>query len=193
MLFLVCHASLAVVVSTVGISDSVFEISLFPFRIGLAKGAHFSRYSLGMWLLTVTQKVADIAHLSLHQRSSCASWEWSESWGKTHGFLHILCLSYIPVISFCLPYSTRRYELLSLSCRWRHCLKKGKVPCPRSMVSEYQRYRGNLEFHLRRKPLIERVIWRGPQYMGGLSIRDLMRSTFQREWVKLRAGHNNYC
>lgn len=85
MLFLDGHGPLLLVVSTIRIYDSVFETLLFPFRIGLPKGAHLTGCSLGMWLLhatqivTVTQKAVDTAHLSLHHRSSCASGEWSES------------------------------------------------------------------------------------------------------------------
>lgn len=79
MIFLDCHGLLVVVLSTIRIYDSVFETALFPFRIGLAKGTHFTGCSFGMWLLhatqivTVTQKVVDTAHLSLHHRSSSAS------------------------------------------------------------------------------------------------------------------------
>lgn len=157
------------------------------------KVAHFIGCSLGMWLLRATQIVSVTQRwwtqlTFLSTKGAQVQVESGQSWGKTHGFLLTVCLSYIPVISFRLPYSTRRYELLSLFYRWRHWLKKGRVPCPGARVSEYQRHQGNLWFCLRRKPLMEKVIWRGPQCGGGLSIRDLLRSTFQREWAKLRPG-----
>lgn len=79
MLFLECHGPLVVVVSTMRIYGSVLETLLFPFRIGLAKGAHFIRWSHGTWLLhamqivPVTQKDVGTAPISLHHGSSCAS------------------------------------------------------------------------------------------------------------------------
>lgn len=112
---------LLVVLSTIRIYGSVFETLLFPFRIGLAKGTHFTGCSLGMWLLhatqvvTVTQKVVDTAHLSLHFSLMCKWRVVRELRKDTWLFAH--CLSYISMISFRLPYSIRRYELLPLYYR----------------------------------------------------------------------------
>lgn len=49
------------------------------------------------------------------------------------------------------------------------------MPCPRPKASEFQRCRVNLRFYLtRREALVERGIPRGPPFMAGIFIRDLL-------------------